>query len=206
MTKYAKRILSFILFTLWITFSVGCASSSSGKAQNRSAGNGAATVNVEEIARKRAEAESKAAALAAKAKGNQASTANKAPQNASSETQPANKVDIDLTVLSPQMLLAEVQNIGEKYYEYEDKVIKINGRFNSFVYEENNKRYYQCALSDACCSFESGIGLEFEWAGNHTYPEDYPDIQDPITVTGRFTVYEEDGKMYATLASSEVVF
>ncbi len=104
------------------------------------------------------------------------------------------------------MLLDEVQNISEKYYEYEDKVIKINGRFNSFVYEGNNKRYYQCVLSDACCSFESGIGLEFEWAGNHAYPEDYPDIQDPITVTGRFTVYEEDGKMYATLASSEVVF
>lgn len=206
MTKYAKRILSFTLFTLLITFSVGCASSSSGKAQNRSVGNGAATVNVEELARKRAEAESKAAALAAKAKGNQVSIANKAPQNTSAQTQPANKVDIDLTVLSPQMLLAEVQNIGKKYYEYEGKVIKINGRFNSFVYEGNNKRYYQCVLSDACCSFESGTGLEFEWAGNHTYPEDYPDIQDPITVTGRFTVYEEDGNMYATLASSEVVF
>jgi hypothetical protein len=206
MTKYAKRILSFTLFTLLITFSVGCASNSSNQLQSKSASNGAAKVNVEELARKRAEAESKAAALAAKAKGNQASIANKAPQNASSETQPANKVDIDLTVLSPQMLLAEVQNIGEKYYEYEDKVIKINGRFNSFVYEGNNKRYYQCVLSDACCSFDQGVGLEFEWAGNHTYPEDYPDIQDPITVTGRFTVYEEDGKMYATLASSEVVF
>ena len=206
MTKCMKKVLSFALVALTITFSVGCASNSSDKVQSKSSGNSSDQVNVEELARKRAEAESKAAALAAKAKGNQASIANKAPQNASSETQPVNKVDLDLTVLSPTMLLAEVQNIGEKYYEYEDKVIKISGRFNSFVYEGNNKRYYQCVLSDACCSFESGIGLEFEWAGNHTYPEDYPDIQDPITVTGRFTVYEEDGKMYATLASSEVVF
>lgn len=206
MTKCMKRVLSFVLICLLLMLSAGCASNSSNQLQSKSASNGAAKVDVEEIARKRAEAESKAAALAAKAKGNQASIANKAPQNTSAQTQPANKVDIDLTVLSPQMLLAEVQNIGEKYYEYEDKVIKINGRFNSFVYEGNNKRYYQCVLSDACCSFESGIGLEFEWAGNHTYPEDYPDIQDPITVTGRFTVYEEDGNMYATLASSEVVF
>ncbi len=206
MNKRMNRIFSFVLLITVVLLTVGCSSGSTNNVQNRSVGNGAATVNVEELARKRAEAESKAAALAAKAKSNQASTANKNPQSNVAQTNAAPKVDIDLTVLSPQMLLAEVKNIGAKYYEYEGKVIKINGRFNSFVYEGNNKRYYQCVLSDACCSFESGTGLEFEWAGDHTYPEDYPDIQDPITVTGRFTVYEEDGNMYATLASSEVVF
>lgn len=206
MSKRMNKIHSLILLITVAFLTVGCGSSNTNNVQNKAVGNSTGIVDVEELARKRAEAESKAAALAAKARGNQASTANKNPQSNVSPTQPASKVDIDLTVLSPTMLLAEVQNIAEKSYEYEGKIMKINGRFNSFIYEGNNKRYYQCVLSDACCTFESGIGLEFEWAGSHKYPDDYPEIQDPITVTGRLEVYEEDGKYYAHLTSSEVVF
>lgn len=198
-----KKICLIIALTL-VSLAM-CSCGSNDKVGDRSA-KASGKVNVEELARKRAEAESKAAALAAKVKGNQTSIANKGLQNASAETRTATKVDMDLTGLNPTMLLSEVNNIRINPYEYEGKVIKLNGRFNSFVFEGNNKRYYECILSDACCSFENGIGLEFEWAGNHSYPEDYPDIQDPITVTGRFKVYEEDGKPYATLASSEVVF
>ncbi len=206
MNKRMNRIFSFVLLVTVVLLTVGCSSGSTNNVQSKAVGNSTGIVDVEELARRKAEAENKAAALAAKAKGNQVSSANKNPQSNVAQTKAAPKVDIDLTVLSPTMLLAEVQNIAEKSYEYEGKIMKINGRFNSFIYEGNNKRYYQCVLSDACCTFESGIGLEFEWAGNHKYPDDYPEIQDPITVTGRFKIYEEDGKPYATLASSDVTF
>lgn len=206
MSKRMNRILSFTLVALLVACLVSCASNSSGKVNSNLGNNSSGKVDVEELARRKAEAESKAAALAAKAKGNQGSIANKNPQANAAQAQAAPKVDIDLTVLSPIMLLAEVQNMAEKYNEYAGKVVKINGRFSSYTLDESGNRVYKCVLSDACCSFEDGIGLLFELSGEHKYPEDYPEIQAPITVTGRFGALVEGEHAFACLLSSEMRF
>lgn len=206
MSKRMNKILSFVLICLLLMLSAGCASNSSGKVNSNLGNSSSGKVDVEELARRRAEAESKAAALAAKAKGNQVSSANKNPQSNVAQAQDTAKVDIDLTVLSPIMLLAEVQNMADKYSEYAGKVVKINGRFDSYTLDESGHRIYKCVLSDACCSFEDGVGLLFELNGEHNYPEDYPEIQAPITVTGRFGALVEGEYAFAGLLYSEMVF
>jgi hypothetical protein len=45
-----------------------------------------------------------------------------------------------------------------------------------------------CFVPDAqgCCS----QGIEFVLDGDYKYPEDYPEVGDPITVEGTFDTYE----------------
>ena len=52
----------------------------------------------------------------------------------------------------------------------------------------------------ACCS----QGIEFVLAGEHKYPEDYPEIGDTVTVTGEFNYYTEDYATYCQLLNAEM--
>ena len=63
--------------------------------------------------------------------------------------------------------------------------------------------YFACVIADAtaCCS----QGLEFVLAGEHTYPNDYPELGSEITVTGTFELYEEDGYQYCRLVDAEMI-
>ena len=47
----------------------------------------------------------------------------------------------------------------------------------------------------ACCS----QGIEFVLAGEHTFPDDYPNENAIITVTGLFDTYQEGEYRYCTL-------
>ena len=66
----------------------------------------------------------------------------------------------------------------------------------------NQKNYYACIIADAtaCCS----QGLEFELSGQHTYPDDYPELGTNITVTGTFQLYQEGGGLYCHLTDAVV--
>ena len=61
--------------------------------------------------------------------------------------------------------------------------------------------YYACVIADAtaCCQ----QGLEFVLSGNHTFPDDYPEVGEEITVTGTFGTYEEGGYQYCQLTEAE---
>ena len=52
---------------------------------------------------------------------------------------------------------------------------------------------YGCIIKDAlgCCQ----QGIQFQWEGNHKYPEDYPDLGTEITVVGTFS-YQKDGILF----------
>ena len=65
-----------------------------------------------------------------------------------------------------------------------------------------NKLYFYCFVSDAagCCS----QGLEFVFAGEHTYPDDYPEIKSEITVTGVFETYDQNGFKSCRLVEAEI--
>ena len=62
--------------------------------------------------------------------------------------------------------------------------------------------YFACIIADAtaCCS----QGLEFVLAGEHIYPDDYPELGSEITVVGTFQTYEENGYMYCHLIDAEL--
>lgn len=109
-------------------------------------------------------------------------------------------VDVDLTTLSSTMVYSEVYNMMIMPEDYMGKTIKMNGIFSYMTDETTGNVYYACIIMDAtaCCS----QGIEFELAGDYTYPDDYPEIGGDITVTGTFDVYEEDGYKYCTLRNA----
>ena len=82
-----------------------------------------------------------------------------------------------------------------------DGIFDING-FNALVYEvESND-----SLNAILLRSDDDTGIEFVWAGDHSYPDDYPKVNEEITVTGTFNVYTEGKSKYLQLKDAEVVF
>ena len=111
-------------------------------------------------------------------------------------------IDVDLTAMSATMVYSEVQNMMLKPADYMGKIVKMAGAFN--VAEENGQRYYACVIKDAtaCCA----QGIEFVWAGDHAYPDEYPSQGDEISVIGTFTTYKENTQTYCQLKDAQLTF
>ncbi len=112
-------------------------------------------------------------------------------------------IDVDLTSLSSTVVYAEVYNMMTTPSDYLGKKVKMSGQFSVYQDEQTGNIYYACIIADAtaCCS----QGLEFELIGDHTYPDDYPELGDNVTVTGTFETYDENGTMYCRLADAVMV-
>ncbi len=111
-------------------------------------------------------------------------------------------VDLDLSVMSGTVVYAQVYNMVCDPNAYLGKIIRMSGYYS---YAENPALgivYHACIIPDAtaCCA----QGIEFVWAGEHAWPEDYPESGSGITVTGRLELYEEDGVMYLHLVDAEL--
>ncbi len=111
------------------------------------------------------------------------------------------QVDVDLTDFSSTVVYSEVYNMlyGDPE-SYIGKTVRMEGIFAVYEDEVNQKNYYACIIADAtaCCS----QGLEFELSGQHTYPDDYPELGTDITVTGTFQLYQEGEGLYCHLADA----
>ncbi len=118
-------------------------------------------------------------------------------------------VDIDLTALSGIMVYSEVNSMISFPDNYIGKTVKMHGQFTIYQATDENgafipdQIYFACVIADAtaCCS----QGLEFALAGEHTYPDDYPELGAEITVVGTFEWYEEDGCRYYRLGNAVFV-
>ena len=118
-------------------------------------------------------------------------------------------LDIDLTVLSSTMVYSEVYSMMSFPDDYIGKTVKMKGQFViGYVYntdgtpDESTARF-ACVIADAtaCCS----QGLEFILTGEHTYPDEYPELGAEITVVGTFEWFEEDGCRYYRLGNASFV-
>ena len=126
-----------------------------------------------------------------------------------SQTQSADGIDVDLTVLSSTMVYSEVYNMMVTPDSYIGKTIKMKGQFAVYQATDESgafipdQMYFACFIADAtaCCS----QGREFALACEHAYPDDYPELGSEITVTGIFELYEEDGCRYCRLGNAEMV-
>ena len=120
----------------------------------------------------------------------------------SKPAQSADGIDVDLTKLSSTMVYSEVYNMMVSPDNYTGKTVKMNGVFAYYEDPETKKQYFACIIADAtaCCS----QGLEFILAGEHSYPDDYPELGTEITVVGTFQTYEENGYMYCHLVDAEM--
>ena len=133
-------------------------------------------------------------------------TTEKSSESAPTTSKPAQSadgIDVDLTKLSSTMVYSEVYNMMVSPDNYTGKTVKMNGAFAYYEDPETKKQYFACIIADAtaCCS----QGLEFILTGEHTYPNDYPELNSEITVTGIFETYEENGFKYCRLTDAAIV-
>ena len=131
---------------------------------------------------------------------NGGSNMKKPSSNAGKVTQ-ASDIDIDLTRLSSTMVYSEVYNMMNTPENYVGKMVRMNGKLAVYKYPERN--YYTCIIKDAtaCCQ----QGMEFLWAGDHKYPDDYPNEGDGIIVTGVFDIYYEGENKYVQLKDASLI-
>ena len=121
--------------------------------------------------------------------------------DADSEEQPF--IDLDLAGMSGTVVYAQVYNLLSDPSPWLGKMIRMAGYYSCYDDQEHGIVYHACVIPDAtaCCS----AGIEFVWEGNHSWPEDYPEIGTDIVVTGRLEVYQEDGYDYLHLLDAELI-
>lgn len=104
-------------------------------------------------------------------------------------------VDVDLTVLTPNMVYSQVYDMLMNADRYIGKKIKVSGPYYPLYYDGTGNYYHYVMIEDAlaCCK----NGMEFIWdEGTHTYPDEYPDEDDIIEIIGEYNSYEEEGYTY----------
>ena len=116
---------------------------------------------------------------------------------------PNGEFDVDLTQLSSSMVYGQVYEMVYNPDEYIGKTVKMHGPFAYYKDETTGKEYFAVLITDAmaCCS----QGIEFELEGNHKYPDDYPELNSEITVTGTFNKYEENNIPYIELLGAQII-
>ena len=112
-------------------------------------------------------------------------------------------VDLDLSVMSGTVVYAQVYNLLCDPTAWLGKTIRMAGFYSVFQDQSTGMVYHACVIPDAtaCCT----QGIEFVWAGEHAWPEDYPEDAADITVTGRLEMYEENGIKYLHLVDADLV-
>ena len=115
---------------------------------------------------------------------------------------------VDLTALSSTMVYAEVFAMMSSPEDYVGKTVKMQGTFSKGqLYAAGSLNdggtVFACVIQDAtaCCA----QGIPFELAGDHTYPQDYPELGDTITVIGTFEIHEQEGMQFCRLRDAEFV-
>ena len=105
--------------------------------------------------------------------------------------------DVDLTALDSNMVYAQVYDMVFGETDYNGKKVRAKGIFDYYQDPSTKKEYFAVIISDAtaCCA----QGIEFVLAGDHTYPDDYPEIGSEIVVHGIFNTYEDETGAYVQL-------
>lgn len=118
-------------------------------------------------------------------------------QSASERIAAEQKVDIDLTGFSTNMLYAEVYNIEMSPEAYKGKIIKLTGEFARFpkdIDENGNptsdEEIFVCIISDAmaCCA----TGIEFIPEKESSFWTNYPEDGSKITITGLCDIFLDE--------------
>ena len=111
-------------------------------------------------------------------------------------------IDVDLTQLNSTMVYSEVYGMMSEPESYIGKTVKAKGPFGVYQNEVTGEYFFAVVINDAsaCCA----QGLEFVWAGDHAYPDDYPEQGDEIVVTGTFNTYMDGSQQYSHLENATV--
>ena len=117
----------------------------------------------------------------------------------------ATKVDYDLSNMNFTMISSFFFQMLLEPETYENKTFKIKGKFQTFDNEEDPAAlpYFSVIMNDAtmCCQ----EGIDFVWEGNHNWPADYPELDQEITIIGKYIVTETDGFSYNYILASDIL-
>lgn len=113
-------------------------------------------------------------------------------------------VDLDLSGMSGTIVYSQVYHLLYDPAPWIGKVIRMAGYYSAFQDTATGMVYHACVIPDAtaCCA----QGIEFVWAGEHAWPENYPDEGSDIVVTGRLEIYDENGIKYLHLVDAELIW
>lgn len=203
-----KKTLCIILILTITAAIAGCGSDTD---TSKRGGNQTSTVNdVIEAGISAADAESSASSQSSVVEANTADD-RQSDVNANAPTPEVNDdtdvvlsttegIDIDLVSLSSTFVYSEVYNMLCSPQDYIGKVIRMKGKYTYFHDEASGNYYFACIIKDAteCCS----QGIEFVLTDEYSYPDDYPEIGDEITVVGEYETYMEGEHMYCTLKNA----
>lgn len=114
-------------------------------------------------------------------------------------------IDIDLTVMSSEMVYATVFQLVSEPKNYVGKVVKMGGEYTTMTNQAGDKHYHYVIIADAteCCV----QGIEFVWEdGSRIYPDEYPEEGTEVEVVGIFEEYidPDDGLPYCRLKESSM--
>lgn len=111
-------------------------------------------------------------------------------------------IDVDLTILSANVVYAEVYDMVGNPDKYKGKTIKMSGMYTGYEDAFLGVHYSSCIIQDAtaCCS----QGIEFQPKSKYKYPDDYPIDGDNVTVIGKFDTYMDGDYQFCVLKNAEI--
>lgn len=110
--------------------------------------------------------------------------------------------DWDFTKMSQTVAYAQIISMMQEKEPYVGKTVRIRGIYMPSYFPPTKQTYQYVAVMDAtqCCQ----QGLEFIWSGEHVYPDDYPEKESTIEISGVFDIYEELDQKYLYIRTDEV--
>lgn len=128
------------------------------------------------------------------------STSENPSKQKDSEKKNSSGVDFDLSAMNYNMVSSITFDMLITPEKYIGKSIKCKGNFHSSVYE--GKRYFSVITWDptGCCP----AGLDFEPPENMSFPEDFPEIDNDITVYGKMQLVQTDEGPYLVFQAERI--
>lgn len=117
-------------------------------------------------------------------------------------TDDSTQIDLDLSEMNYNMLSSITFDIMVAPEKYVNKRVKAAGNFYTSVYE--GTRYFSAIILDStgCCP----AGMDFIPPDSMKYPEDFPEMDEKITVIGRMIYKEIDGQKSLIYQAEEILF
>lgn len=195
-----KTIAKMAVCAVMIGILAGCGTSDTASSRSAGRASGVEAVLSEQIGQADADATEQTAAVIANGDAGDSDTQTDAEKT---ETRGDGDVDIDLTKLSSTMVYSEVYDMMNVPQDYIGKVVKMNGTYMVYNDEETGSNYFACLIADAAACCQQGI--EFVLNDSYSYPQDYPQAYDNVTVMGVFDTYMEGDYEYCTLRDATLV-
>lgn len=109
---------------------------------------------------------------------------------------------VDLRNLNGNIIYAEIYNMMMYPDEYLGKTIKVKGQYYGEENPDDKKYYHFVFISDAqaCCQ----QGLEFICDGALKVPDDYPNLEQGIEISGVWSKYKDGENTFYRLKSATV--